>query len=64
VNIFDLDQTLISDYEHFARSFAKIRASDIRTQVEALYASGFVAQSGLDDRLRPTFALPMARRGV
>lgn len=40
MNVFDLDQALIRDYEHFARSFTEIRARDIRSQVEALYASG------------------------
>lgn len=40
MNVFDLDQALIRDYEHFARSFTEIRAPDILSQVEALYASG------------------------
>jgi ATP-dependent helicase YprA (DUF1998 family) len=39
VNVFDLDRALVSDYERFARSFTQIRASDIRQQVEAIYAS-------------------------
>jgi hypothetical protein len=39
VNVFDLDQALVGDYERFARSFTQIRAKDIRTQVEHLYFS-------------------------
>jgi hypothetical protein len=39
MNVFELDQALVNDYERFARSFTQIRAADIRTQVEALYAS-------------------------
>ena len=37
--VFDLDRALVSDYERFARSFTQIRAPDIRSQVEAIYAS-------------------------
>lgn len=40
MDVFELDQKLIGDYERFARSFTQIRASDIREQVEAIYASG------------------------
>lgn len=39
MNVFDLDRALIRDYEHFARSFTQIRAPDIRSQVESIYAS-------------------------
>ena len=39
VNVFELDQSLIRDYERFARSFTQLRAPDIRVQVEAIYAS-------------------------
>jgi integrase len=39
MNVFELDQALVNDYERFARSFTQIRAIDIRSQVEALYAS-------------------------
>jgi hypothetical protein len=39
MNVFDLDRVLVNDYERFARSFTQIRAIDIRSQVEALYAS-------------------------
>ena len=39
MNVFDLDRSLVRDYERFARSFTQIRAPDIRTQVEKVYAS-------------------------
>jgi DEAD/DEAH box helicase len=39
VNVFELDETLLRDYERFARSFTQIRAPDIRVQVEEIYAS-------------------------
>jgi hypothetical protein len=44
VNVFDLDRALVSDYERFARSFTQIRAPDIRTQIEQIYATN---RSGL-----------------
>lgn len=40
MNVFDLDQSIIGDYERFARSFTQIRADDIRIQVDELYATG------------------------
>src|SRR5262249_1203789 len=36
---FDLDRALLVDYEQFARSFTQIKATDIRSQVKAIYAS-------------------------
>ena len=39
MNVFDLDQSLVGDYERFARSFTRIRAPDIHRQVEKIYAS-------------------------
>jgi hypothetical protein len=39
VNVFELDEALLRDYERFARSFTQIRAPDIRVQVEEIYAS-------------------------
>ena len=39
MNVFDLDRSLVSDYERFARSFTQIRAPDIRSQVEQIYAT-------------------------
>jgi Lhr-like helicase len=38
VDVFDLDRTLVRDYEQFARSFTQIRAADIRRQVDKIYA--------------------------
>lgn len=39
MNVFELDSSLVRDYERFARSFTDIRAQDIREQIEAIYAS-------------------------
>jgi hypothetical protein len=39
VNVFDLDEALVRDYERFARSFTRIRSKDIQDQVETLYSS-------------------------
>jgi len=39
MNVFDLDRAVVSDYERFARSFTQIRALDIRSQVEKIYAT-------------------------
>ena len=38
MDVFQLDQALIRDYEQFARSFTEIRAAEIRRQVEEEYA--------------------------
>ncbi|WP_292454286.1 DEAD/DEAH box helicase [Mesorhizobium sp.] len=35
-----MDRRLVEDYEHFSRSFTRIRADDIRIQVDQIYASG------------------------
>jgi hypothetical protein len=39
VDVFDLDQKLVDDYTRFARSFTRIRASDIKDQVDQIYAT-------------------------
>jgi hypothetical protein len=39
VNVFDLDSSLVRDYERVARSFTQIRAPDILSQVEQIYAT-------------------------
>jgi DEAD/DEAH box helicase len=39
VDVFELDQSLVGDYARFARSFTQIRASDIETKVEEIYAT-------------------------
>lgn len=38
LDIFDLRDTIVTDYERFAKSFTKIHAQDIREQVDAIYA--------------------------
>ncbi len=40
MDVFDLDRSLIGDYESFARSFTRIRAPDIRQKIDDLYATG------------------------
>ena len=40
MNVFDLRDTLVADYQRFARSFTTIKADDIREQVEAEYKTG------------------------
>ncbi|MEI2719915.1 MAG: DEAD/DEAH box helicase [Gemmatimonadales bacterium] len=37
MNVFDLRDTLVGDYQRFARSFTTIHAKDIRDQVEEAY---------------------------
>ena len=39
MNIFDLDRAMIEEYAAFSRSFTKIRAQDIRDQIDAAYAT-------------------------
>jgi superfamily II DNA/RNA helicase len=40
MDVFNLDRCLVEDYQRFARSFTTIRASDIRDQVDQIYATG------------------------
>lgn len=40
MKVFELDRKLVADYEHFSRSFTRIRSDDIRSQVDDIYASG------------------------
>src|SRR5439155_23759414 len=40
MNAFELDSSIVRDYERFARSFTEIRAEDIREQVDAIYGTG------------------------
>ena len=40
MNVFDLRDTLVADYQRFARSFTTIKADDIREQVEDEYKTG------------------------
>lgn len=39
MDVFDLDKTLVEDYVRFSRSFTQIRAPDIASQVNAIYAT-------------------------
>ena len=39
MNVFDLDKAMIDEYAAFSRSFTKIRAQDIRDQIDAAYAT-------------------------
>ena len=39
MNVFDLDRAMIDEYAAFSRSFTKIRAQDIRDQIDAAYAT-------------------------
>jgi hypothetical protein len=39
MDVFDLDRRLVGDYASFARSFTKIRAADIQSQVNEIYES-------------------------
>lgn len=40
MDVFALRQSLVDDYRDFSRSFTDIRASDIKTQVDAAYEAG------------------------
>lgn len=40
MNVFDLDNALLERYEAFARSFTEIRARDLKSAVDDVYASG------------------------
>ena len=40
MDVFNLRDTLVEDYQRFARSFTTIKADDIRAQVEAEYRTG------------------------
>lgn len=39
MDVFDLDEALVSGYAQFARSFTKIRSPDIARQVDEIYAT-------------------------
>lgn len=40
MDVFNLDHCLVEDYQRFACSFTTIRASEIREQVDQVYATG------------------------
>ena len=39
MNVFELDRVMIEEYAAFSRSFTKIRAADIRDQIDSTYAT-------------------------
>jgi hypothetical protein len=39
MNVFELSRSVIAEYENFSRSFTRISAPDIKTQIDAEYAS-------------------------
>ncbi|HZZ25676.1 MAG TPA: DEAD/DEAH box helicase [Roseiarcus sp.] len=39
MNVFELDRAMIEEYAAFSRSFTKIRAADIRDQIDSTYAT-------------------------
>jgi ATP-dependent helicase YprA (DUF1998 family) len=39
MNVFQLDRAMIEEYAAFSRSFTKIRAADIREQIDSTYAT-------------------------
>jgi hypothetical protein len=39
VDVFDLRSRVVADYSQFARSFTKIRADDLKQQIDAIYAT-------------------------
>jgi hypothetical protein len=53
VDVFDLGQSLVRDYERLARSFTRILARDIREQVEAICADGRFFRHRLRHPRRP-----------
>jgi hypothetical protein len=38
MDVFDLDRTLVSDYEKFSRSFSVVTADDLKHGIDAIYA--------------------------
>ena len=40
MDVFDLDRSIIADYERFARSFTQIRSPDIKSKLDEIYAGG------------------------
>lgn len=37
MDVFDLRQQIVQDYANFARSFTRVRADDLRLQIDAIY---------------------------
>ncbi len=38
MDVFDLRQQIVQDYANFARSFTRVRADDLKLQIDAIYA--------------------------
>ena len=38
MDVFDLRQQIVQDYANFARSFTRVRADDLKQQIDAIYA--------------------------
>lgn len=38
MDVFDLRQQIVQDYANFARSFTRVRADDLKRQIDAIYA--------------------------
>ena len=39
MDVFDLDETIVNQYEAFARSFSRIRSPELKRKVDELYAT-------------------------
>ncbi len=40
MDVFAFREELVAEYERFSRSFTRIRAEDVRQEIDAAYASG------------------------
>ena len=38
MDVFDLRQQIVQDYANFARSFTRVRADDLKRQIDEIYA--------------------------
>src|SRR6516164_11488095 len=38
MDVFDLDRNVVGDYERFSRSFSVIKADDLKSGIDAIYA--------------------------
>ena len=39
MDVFDLRQQIVDDYASFARSFTRVRAADLKSQIDVIYAN-------------------------
>jgi hypothetical protein len=49
MDVFDLRQQIVQDYANFARSFTRVRADDLKRQIDTIYAK---TSSGLNRYFR------------